>query len=286
MPEIIQVIVGGLLIGGMFSFIAIGLNVVFGVMEIVNFAHGSIVMLGMYFAYWLSVLFHVDPYIAIFLGVPVFFIFGVCVQKILINRVLNAPPINQFLLTLGLMLFLDNLALLLWKPDYRTIKMSYTASVINIGGIDISITRLVAFGIMLASVTILQQFLTKTYLGKAIRATADDREGASLVGINVPRVYLFTFGLSSALAGIAGIAIIPFFYVFPYVGVHFVITAYIVVVLGGLGRFTGALIGGLIIGASESLAGLYLYGSLKMVVPLVIFIGVLLFRPSGIFAGK
>ena len=205
MPEIIQVIVGGLLIGGMFSLIAIALNVVFGVMEIVNFAHGSFVMLGMYFAYWLSVLFHVDPYIAIFLGVPVFFIFGVCVQKILINRVLNAPPINQFLLTLGLMLFLAT-ALLLWKPDYRTIKMGYTASVINIGGINISITRLVAFGIMLASVIVLQQFLTKTYLGGAIRATADDREGASLVGINVPRVYLFTFGLSSALAGIAGIS--------------------------------------------------------------------------------
>lgn len=286
MGDIIQVIVAGLLIGGMFSLIAIALNVVFGVMEIVNFAHGSFVMLGMYFAYWLSVLFHIDPYIAIFLGVPVFFIFGVCVQKILINRVLNAPPINQFLLTLGLMLFLDNLALLLWKPDYRTIKASYTASVINIGGIDISITRLVAFGIMVVSVLVLRQFLAKTYLGKAIRATAEEREGASLVGIDVPRVYLLTFGLSSALAGIAGISIISFFYVFPYVGVYFVITAYIVVVLGGLGSFMGALIGGLIIGVSESLAGLYLYGSLKMAVPLVIFIIVLLFRPSGIFAGK
>ncbi len=286
MEEIIQVIIAGILIGGMFSLIAIALNVVFGVMEIVNFAHGSIVMLGMYFAYWLSIWFHIDPYVAIFAGIPVFFILGVGVQKILINRVLNAPPINQFLLTLGLMLFLDNLALVLWKPDYRTIKTSYTASVINVGGIDISITRLVAFGIMIASVIILRQFLAKTYLGKAIRATAEEREGASLVGIDVPRVYLFTFGLSSALAGVAGISIIPFFYVFPYVGVYFVITAYIVVVLGGLGSFTGALIGGLIIGASESVAGLYLYGSLKMAVPLVLFIIVLLFRPSGIFAGK
>jgi branched-chain amino acid transport system permease protein len=139
---------------------------------------------------------------------------------------------------------------------------------------------------MVLAVIALHQFLTKTYSGKAIRATADDREGAYLVGINVPRVYLFAFGISAALAGIAGISIIPFFYVFPYVGFYFVITAYICVVLGGLGSFAGALLGGLIIGVSESLAGLYVYGSLKMAVPLIIFIVVLLFRPSGIFAGK
>jgi branched-chain amino acid transport system permease protein len=286
MSDIIQVIVSGLLIGSVFALIAIALNVVFGVMEIVNFAHGSFVMLGMYFAYWLSVLFHINPYVAIFLGLPVFFLFGMGVQKILINRILGAPPINQFLLTLGLMLFLDNLALLLWKPDYRTVKGSYASSALSIGGIDISIARLVACGIMVLAVIALHQFLTKTYSGKAIRATADDREGAYLVGINVPRVYLFAFGISAALAGIAGISIIPFFYVFPYVGFYFVITAYICVVLGGLGSFAGALLGGLIIGVSESVAGLYVYGSLKMAVPLIIFIIVLLFRPSGIFAGK
>ena len=286
MSDILQVTINGLLMGSVFSLIAVALNVLFGVMEIVNFAHGSFVMLGMYFAYWLSILFHIDPYLAIFLGIPIFFLLGVATQKVLINQVLDAPPINQFLLTLGLMLFLDNLALLLWKPDYRAIKESYVSSVVNIGGIDISLTRLVAFGIMLVSVVVLQQFLKKTYLGKAIRATADNRQGAFLVGINVPNVYLFTFGLSSALAGIAGISIIPFFYVFPYVGSYFVITAYIVVVLGGLGSFAGALLGGLIIGVSESVGGLYLYGSLKAAVPLIIFIFVLLFRPSGLFAGK
>lgn len=184
------------------------------------------------------------------------------------------------------MLFLDNLALLLWKPDYRAIKESYTSGVMNLGGIDVSITRIVAFGIMVLTVIVLHLFLTRTYYGKAIRATADNRKGAFLVGINVPRVYLFTFGLSSALAGIAGISIIPFFYVFPYVGSYFVITAYIVVVLGGLGSFAGAFLGGLIVGVSESVGGLYLYGSLKMAVPLIIFILVLLFRPSGLFAGK
>lgn len=239
MSDILQVTINGLLMGSVFSLIAVALNVLFGVMEIVNFAHGSLVMLGMYFAYWLSILFHINPYFAIFIGIPLFFLIGMGIQKMLIDRVLNAPPINQFLLTLGLMLFLDNLALLLWKPDYRAIKESYTSGVMNLGGIDVSITRIVAFGIMVLTVIVLHLFLTRTYYGKAIRATADNRKGAFLVGINVPRVYLFTFGLSSALAGIAGISIIPFFYVFPYVGSYFVITAYIVVVLGGLGSFAG-----------------------------------------------
>lgn len=286
MVDILQVIINGLLIGSVFSLIAVALNILFGVMGIVNFAHGSLVMLGMYFAYWLSVLFHINPYVAIFVGIPIFFFIGMCIQKILIDKVLNAPPINQFLVTLALMLFLDNLALLLWKPDYRALKDVYASSVLSIGGINISMTRMVAFGIMVISVILLHLFLKKTYFGKAIRATADNRKGAFLLGINVPRVYLFTFGLSSALAGIAGMSIIPFFYVFPYIGSYFVITAYIVVVLGGLGSFGGAILGGLIIGVSESLAGLYLYGTLKLVVPLIIFIFVLIFRPSGLFAGR
>ena len=286
MSDIIQIIISGLLIGSVFSLIAVALNMIFGVMEIVNFAHGSLVMLGMYFAYWLHELFHVNPYLSIFLGVPLFFIIGMGIQKFLINQVLDAAPINQFLLTLGLMLFIDNFAILVWKPDFRMITSSYTSSAIRIGGIDISVTRLVAGGIMVLAVIGLHQFLARTYWGKAIRATADDREGASLVGINVPRVYLFAFGISSALAGISGISIIPFFYVFPYVGVSFVLTAYVVVVLGGLGSFAGALVGGLIVGVSESLGGYYLYGSLKMVVPLIIFIIVLLFKPSGIFSGR
>jgi len=286
MEGLAQVIINGLLMGSVFSLIAIALNVVFGVLEIVNFAHGSIVMLGMYFAYWLSIMFHINPYVAIFAGVPVFFLIGVAIQKILIDRVLDAPPINQFLLTLGLMLFLDNLALLLWKPDYRALSGAYSSIVVKIGGMDLSGTRLIACGIMLISVVALHQFLRKTYFGKAMRATVDSREGAWLVGINVRQVYLITFGISAALAGIAGISIIPFFYVFPYVGSYFVITAYIVVVLGGLGSLPGALLGGLIIGVSESLGGLYLYGSLKSAVPLIIFILVLLFRPSGLFAGR
>jgi branched-chain amino acid transport system permease protein len=286
MEGVAQVIINGLLMGSVFSLIAVALNVVFGVLEIVNFAHGSIVMLGMYFAYWFSILFHVNPYLAIFLGVPIFFLIGVAIQKILIDRVLDAPPINQFLLTLGLMLFLDNLALLLWKPDYRALSGTYSSMVIKIGGMSLSATRLIACGIMLIAVAALHQFLRKTYFGKAMRATVDSREGAWLVGINVRQVYLITFGISAALAGLAGISIIPFFYVFPYVGSYFVITAYIVVVLGGLGSLPGALLGGLIIGVSESLGGLFLYGSLKSAVPLIIFILVLLFRPSGLFAGR
>jgi len=286
MADVMQVIISGLLIGGIFALIAIALNLIFGVMSIVNFAHGSLVMLGMYFAYWLNVLLHIDPYVALFLGLPVFFVLGMLIQKLVINPILNAPPINQFLVTLGLMLFLDNLALVLWNPDYRTIKLSYASSSIAIGGVEFSVVRLAAFGIMIVSVILLHQFLTKTYMGKAIRATSEEREGAYLVGINVPWIYYIAFGISVALAGVAGIAIMPFFYVFPYVGFYFVILAYIAVVMGGLGSFAGALLGGLIIGVSESVGGLYLYGSLKLAVPLIIFIIVLLVRPSGIFAGK
>ncbi len=286
MEGVAQVIINGLLMGSVFSLIAVALNVLFGVLEIVNFAHGSIVMLGMYFAYWFSILFHVNPYLAIVVGLPMFFVLGVAIQKFLIDRVLDAPPINQFLLTLGLMLFLDNLALLLWKPDYRALSSSYSSGAVKIAGIDISSAKLIACGIMIVAVGALHQFMGKTYFGKAMRATVDSREGAWLVGINVRSIYLVTFGISSALAGIAGISIIPFFYVFPYVGSYFVITAYIVVVLGGLGSIAGAVLGGLIIGVSESLGGLYLYGSLKSAVPLIIFILVLLFRPSGLFAGR
>lgn len=286
MLDIAQVIASGLLIGSLFSLIAVALNMIFGVMQIVNFAHGSFVMLGMYFAYWLSVSFNINPYIALFLGIPVFFMLGVVIQTTLMDRILDAPPINQFLLTLCLMLFLDNLALLLWKPDYRTVQGGYTSATLLIGGVNISVTRLVAFGIMLISVIALHLFLTRTYLGKAIRATADDKEGAFLNGVNVPGIYRIVFGISTALAGIAGISMVPFFYVFPYVGLSFVITAYVVVVLGGLGSFAGALLGGLIVGVSEAIGGYYLYGSLKSTVPLIIFIAVLLFRPSGIFAGK
>lgn len=280
---VVQSLLNGLLIGGVYSLVAIGLTVIFGVMKIINFAHGALMMLGMYATYWLATLLQLNVYVTIVFVLPLLFLVGVLFQRILISPIMNAPGHNQLFLTLGVMLFLQNMAVFLWTPDFRILKTSYANINYYIGDISISLVHVLAFLMALLFSGLLYIILHKTDLGRAIRAASEEPVGAQLMGINIKRIYWITFGIGSACAGVAGTAITPFFPIYPYVGDIFVLTAYVVVVLGGMGSVFGAFVGGLIIGMADSIGAMILPGSMKSVLSFVIFIMILLFRPTGLF---
>jgi len=283
--DIGQILISGLLLGGVYAIISIGLTMIFGVVRIVNFAHGEFLMIAMYFTYFLFQK-GIDPYVAVFVIAPLLFLIGVAVQRVLIQPILETPPTVKILATLGLSVALQNLALMLWKADYRTIKTSYQSTVINLGPTVISYPKLVAFLVTIAVAVALFVFLKTTYTGKAIRAVAQDRGAAMMMGINIYRTYMLAFGIGIALVGLAGALLMPVYYVFPTVGQMFVLTSFVVVVLGGLGSIPGAFVGGLIIGLVESLAGAFIDPQLKEAVYFIIFFFMLLFKPSGIFGAK
>jgi branched-chain amino acid transport system permease protein len=283
---IFQSLINGLLIGGVYSLVAIGLNMIFGVMKIINFAHGSLMMIGMYICYWAVRLGGIDPYLSILLVIPLLFIVGALLQRFLINPIINAPEHNQLLLTLGVSLFLENLALFLWSPDYRVLQTGYANINFYFGDISLSLVRMLAFLISMLGTVVLYLLLTRTDLGKAIRAASEQPVGAMIVGINVRRIYVVSFGIGAACAGLAGAAVVPFFPAYPTVGGLFVITAFVVVVLGGMGSFIGAFFGGLIIGVAESMGAVFLPAAMKSLISFLIFILILLFKPSGLFGGK
>jgi len=281
---ILQALVNGVLMGSIYALVGIGLALIFGVMNIVNFAHGSLMMAAMYLSYWLFVSLKVDPYLSMLATVPFLFFFGLLIQRWLIERVIDAKHSIQILLTVGLSLFLDNLALALFTPDFRAISVSYQTASLVLGGIIISYPQLIAFLLALGLTFALYLFIKKTMTGKAIRATSVEKEGAILVGINSQRIHYLTFGIGSACVGAAGAAVLPFFYCSPNVGYAFVIPAFVVVVLGGMGNFWATLVGGLIVGVAESLGAIFVPGSLKQMVMFIIFVLVLFFKPRGLFS--
>ena len=280
---VLESLLNGLLVGGVYSLMAIGLTLIFGVMKVINFAHGSLIMLGMYTAYWAVALLHVDPYISVLISFGVLFLVGAAFQKFLINPILDAPEHNQLLLTLGVSLFMENFAVFVWSPDYRVMKTPYSGINFYVGDVSISFVRLVAFGLAMLVSAVIYMVLTRTDLGKAIRAASEEPRGALLMGINIRRIYLITFGMGAACAGVSGAAVTPFMPVYPYVGWLFVITAFVVVVLGGMGSVFGAFIGGLIIGLADSVGAIFLPGAMKSIISFIIFILILLFKPSGLF---
>ena len=282
----LQSLVDGILMGGIYGLVAIGLTLIFGVMKIINFAQGALMMLGMYVTYWTFTLMGLNPYLSLPLSALALFVIGALLQKGILSKVMDAPEHNQLLVTLGIMLFIENLALVLWSPDFRSVDVQGLTASFSIGSIGIDVPKLIAFLFAIVLSIALFWMLKHTTLGKAIRATSIERQGASLVGINVNRINYIAFGLGSALAAVAGSLITPFFYTSPTVGSTFILKAFVVVVLGGLGNFLGALLGGLIIGVAESLGGAVLPGSFKELMPYIIFIIVLLYRPNGIFGGK
>jgi branched-chain amino acid transport system permease protein len=277
-----QALISGILIGGVYALIGIGLTIIFGVMRVINFAHGDLLMVGMYVTFYLFTLGRIDPFLSIVITAPLLFVFGALLQKTIINRVLGALPQNQILLTIGIGLILSNSVMLAFTSDYKILTTRYSSSSAHIFGISVSSPLMISFAITAVITAALYWFLLKTDTGQAIRATAQDREAARLMGINVGRMSVIAFGLGSALAGAAGALISPTYYIFPQVGSIFTLKAFVIVVLGGMGSVVGATLGGVLIGMAESVGGLYFGSGWKDVVVFVLFLLVLLLKPAGL----
>lgn len=283
MAVFLQSVLSGILIGGVYALVGIGLTLIFGVMRVINFAQGELVMVGMYITFFLFQLLHVDPFVSVLIAGPALFLLGALLQRALIDRVLDALPQNQILLTIGLGLVLSNTAMLLFTSDYRILSTSYSSSSVAVGAVLLSTPLLYCFAITAAITAALYAFLVKTDTGHAIRATAQDRDAAQLMGVDVRRMGLLAFGTGAALAGAAGALIAPTYYIYPQVGGSFTLKAFVVVVLGGMGSVVGATIGGILIGTAESLSAAYFGSGWKDLCVYVIFLVVLLLKPAGLF---
>ncbi len=283
METFLQSLVSGVLTGSLYAMIGVGLTVVFGVMRIINLAHGEMVMLGMFGAFWGQALWRLDPFVSLLLWAPLMFLAGTAVYRLLLRRVIPGGELNTLLYTAGLSLLLANLALLLWSGDYRTISLSYGADPIRPLGIAVAVPLLVAFVLALAITAGLWAFLTRTDLGRGIRATSQDPQAAILMGVDVERVATFTFGLGTALAAAAGVLLAPSLYLYPTVGELLIVKCFVIVVLGGLGSVPGAIAGGVLLGVVESLGAVYVSSTYKDGIGVVLFLAVLLSRPSGLF---
>ncbi|HEX7675057.1 MAG TPA: branched-chain amino acid ABC transporter permease [Bdellovibrio sp.] len=279
---ILQALISGILIGGVYSLIGIGLTIIFGVMRVINFAHGEILMVGMYLTYTLFTHWGIDPYVSILITIPILFIFGGLLQILFINRVLNAHSQNQILLTIGLGLVITNTMMMIFTSDYKILTTTYSSSSMKLMNLSISTPMSISFLITGVIILGLYFFLKKTDTGQAIYATAQDREAAKLMGVNVKMISIITFGLGSALAGTAGALVSPTYYIFPQVGGAFTLKAFVITVLGGMGSVLGAGLGGLIVGIAESVGAVAFSAGWKDVVVYVIFLAILLFKPSGL----
>jgi branched-chain amino acid transport system permease protein len=281
--KLLQTMASGLLTGGIYALIGIGLTIVFGVMRVVNFAHGALVMVGMYATYFLFTYSHIDPFLSLVIVMPGMFVAGVILQKTLIAPVLRAPELNQILLTEGISIVLINTALLLFTSNYLTMTTSYAGATFHLGGVSVSKPQMAAFAIAVIITGAVYMFLVRTGTGRQIRAAAQDAEAARLLGINIKRIQALTFGLGVAAAGAAGSLLMPIYYrVEPNAGSPFTLKAFVVVVLGGMGSVTGALVGGIVLGIAESLGAVYVSTGYKDVIGFVIFVLVLTLKPSGL----
>jgi branched-chain amino acid transport system permease protein len=283
---ILQAIVTGILLGGVYSLICVGLTLTFGVMRIINFAHGEFLMIAMYGTYFFSQTFKLEPYAAVIVTLPGLFVLGVLIFHTLIRPILGAEPLNQMLLLVGVSLVLQNGALALFSPDTRSVQSALLYSKIELGEVIISMPRLIAFAVSIAITLALYWQLRFTELGRRIRAAASDRETAALMGINVNRVNLIAFGIGVGCLGIAGPIMMPVYYIVPNIGTFFILIAFVVVVLGGIGNFMGALLASFIVAIAESLGALFMPGSTAPVLPFLLFVLVLLLKPEGLFAGR
>ena len=279
-------IINGLMFGAIYALVALGLTLIYGVLHIINFAHGAMLMLAMYMAYFLFKILNIDPYVAILIVTPASFVFGYTIYRWGIGKLSGGRDQNILLITLGLSIILENSALVFFTGDQQTISLPYSYEAFDLGFLYLSYPKVISFVASLVICVLLWMLMTLTDLGKAIRAVAKQREGARLVGIDVEHVFAVTFGIGVACLGAAGCMLLPIFYVDPYTGNIFVIVAFTVVVLGGMGSIVGALLGGFIIGITESVGGLILGESLGQIGISLILILILIFRPTGIFGSK
>jgi branched-chain amino acid transport system permease protein len=282
----VQAFLNGLLVGGVYALIASGMALIFGVMRLVNFAHGAFLMLGTYLSYYGWVLLGLNPYLFFPLWGVVLFLFAVGIYRLLVRRVMGASDFLQILLTEGISLALIGLAQLVFGADYRQINLPIANRITGFGSLHFSVGYILSFAVSLLLVIALTQFLARTEMGRAIRAVAQNRSVAPLMGIRVERVSAITFGLGIACAGIAGALLLPIFWTNPTVGAPYTLKSFVIVVLGGMGSVQGAALGGLLLGVAEQFTAYTWADRYTEVVNFVIFLLVLLFRPQGLFGGK
>lgn len=277
-----QSLINGILLGGIYASYSAGFSLIFGVMGVINIFHGELVMLGAFLTYWIFTLLHIDPFLTLPISFCSLFIFGYFVQRFVINRVVEAPPMISYILTFGIHLIVAYTALWVWTADFRTVSTSYSGMSANIVGIIIPYARLATFLLAIIVVAGLHFLLHRTEIGRAIQATAQDKEIARLMGVNIGRIYAITFAIGAAITGIAGSLISTYFIIFPQMGLSYTIVAFCVVVLGGMGFIPGALYGGLILGVVQSLAATYLSAGLSGALTFILLFFMLILRPAGI----
>ena len=280
---IAQAVASGLLLGAVYALIAAGLSLIFGLMEIVNFAHGEFLMLAMFTAFWLYALYAVDPLVSLPLAALLLFAIGVATYYGIVKRVLRGPALAQIFATFGLAVFLRGLAQFLWTPDFRVIQAPLVAGRLNVFGLFLGIPQVVASVGALLAFAALFLFLSRTETGQALLATAQDRQAAQVMGIDTDRMFALGWGIGAACVGVAGVLLANFYYVFPDVGAVFALLAYVTVALGGFGSVLGALVAGIIVGLVEHLAGLLISPSLKYAAVFALYLAVVLIRPRGLF---
>ncbi len=285
MQLFVQSIINGVLLGGVYAAYSAGFSLIFGVMGVVNIFHGEMVMLGAFITYWIFTLVHIDPFLTIPLSIISMFLFGYLVQRFVINRVVEAPPMISYILTFGIHLIIAYTALWVWTADFRTVTTSYSGFNADIGGIILPYARLATFALALIVVAGLYFLLYRSEIGRAIQATAQDKEVARMMGVKVHRIYAITFGIGAAVTGAAGSLIATYFIIFPQMGLSYTIIAFCVVVLGGMGYIPGALWGGLILGIVQSLTATYFSAGLSGAFSFILLFLMLVIRPAGI-AGK
>jgi len=281
---IAQVIVDGILTGSLYALIAIGLAMIWGIVEVINFAHGEFLMISAFLAYFLYIYLGVDPLLSIPLAFATSFMLGYAVQKGIINRILEAPFLSQIFATFALVLIMRNGFFVALGPDIRSVHVWYSEAVLDLFGIRVSVVKLLAAFIFIAATVLLHVFLTRTYLGTAMRAISQDRVAAALMGVDVKKVYAIAFGIGAGLAGIGGALLVSFYYIFPEMGIPFTLIAFISVVLGGFGNILGPAIGAIIIGLTQSIGAIAIDPSMKDILVYLLFLAILLIKPTGIIS--
>ena len=286
MHAIPQLLASTILLGGIYALIAVGLTLIFGVMRVVNFAHGEFLMLGMYLAFWSFTLLGLDPYVTLVLGLPVIFGGGWLSYRLVMRPVIHASHNVQVFTTVGLSIALQALALVLWTADAQFVRTSYYAVVVRFSGVAVNLAQIAAFVVAVVFTAGLFAFMRWSYAGKIMRATAQDRHAASLMGIDTGRVFAMTWAVGITCVGVAGVVLAPIYPVYPSIGLQFVLIAYVAVVLGGLGDMVGALIASLVVAFVE-VVGSYVIGTAwKEVLYLLLFIAILVIRPAGLFGQR
>jgi branched-chain amino acid transport system permease protein len=285
-----QNVLFGLFVGSNYGVAAVGLSLVFGVLKVLNTAHGELLMIGGYLSYWLFTLFGIDPFVSIAITAPVLLVLGLALHRgtfVYVERLDEEPRINtSLLISFGLALIITNLVQLAWSADERSVTTPYAGLGFTIFGVVVPYTRLASFAVALVAIMALEHLLRRTYVGKAIRATAEDWQAAALAGIDVRRTFLLTFGISAALAAIAGALVSVSSSIAPSLGAAWTLKALVVVVLAGMGSIGGAFVAGLVLGVFEAL-GIYVVGdAYREVIGLVLFLAVLLIRPQGLFGRR